>query len=240
MRKPMLDTEWDKNVGTAGSPVSFLHEYAVGLIWGSVNANIGLNLKRTAFHEPNIRPVTLPTLEGGMSDDLSAGVDKVIIPDNLNSVAGYLPDLLCLQDSRPVRVIEVVVTSPLPPAKLKAFGNLGLEVVQVPVKNEDELMALFPSTFRDRLEWWSYYPDKEDRAKETEGQIEARGRTSIQAISNSAINEFACHLMQCDPEHRRAFLTLMRDIGNLESLYPLSPDTPKYEALVGAMSNELT
>ena len=29
----LTDKEWSRNVGTEAFPVSFLHEYAVGLIW---------------------------------------------------------------------------------------------------------------------------------------------------------------------------------------------------------------
>ena len=173
MRKAMLDeSEWGKNVGTAGFPVSFLHEYAVGLIWDALNANTG--------------PVTLPTLEGGMSDDVLAGVDKVIIPDNLNAVAGYVPDILCLRDSRPVRLIEVVVTSPVTAHKLTAITNLGVEVVQVPVRNEGELMALFPSTLPDKLQWWcSYHKDEAvfQNAREKTGELE--GHQTIRTFAKA-------------------------------------------------------
>ena len=99
MNKEMLtEKEWSRNVGTDAFPVSFLHEYAVGLIWDMLHSGEGL--------------VQLPLLDGSLTSNLMDGVDKVIIPDALQSIAGYIPDISLLQDSRPIRCIEIVVTNP--------------------------------------------------------------------------------------------------------------------------------
>ena len=239
MPKAMLDeSEWGKNVGTAGFPVSFLHEYAVGLIWDALNAT-------------NAGPVTLPTLEGGMSDDVLAGVDKVIIPDNLNAVAGYVPDILCLRDSRPVRLIEVVVTSTVTAHKLTAITNLGVKVVQVPVRNEDELMALFPDSILPEMpRWWTAYRKMEavlqDARRDTFESIDVSRMLRpgvgdrLQQRADQHILDVIRDLRKCSPLVRRDFLALMREIGTLESLYPLRPDGPKYKTLFSLLSNEST
>ena len=147
MTKPMRsEKDWSRNVGTGTYPVSFLHEYAVGLIWDQLHLNSGA--------------VTLPTLDGNISEDVMSGVDKVIIPDSLQSIAGFIPDISMLQDARPVRCIEVVVTNPVPPKKVAAMQNLGVEVIQVPVRNEKELCALVPIEL-EKNSWWPKYTQDE-------------------------------------------------------------------------------
>lgn len=223
--KPMLDaSDWGRNVGTAAFPVTFLHEYAVGLLWDWLNSNTG--------------PVRVPTLEGDLSEDVLAGIDKVIIPDNLNAVAGYVPDILCLYDSRPVRLIEVVVTSPVTLGKMTALTNLGVEVVQVPVRNETELMALFPSTMPDKFRWWASYNKDEQvfqDARKASG-VSWRGTRQFrmlnaQETADEAITSLTDHLFRCSPSVRRNFLSVLRGMGTLESLYPLRLENPKYESL---------
>ena len=92
--EPLLpEDEWTKNVGSESYPVSFLHEYAVGLIWDLLHTQKG--------------PVKLPTMDGSRSGDVVADIDRIIIPDALQSVAGYIPDISLLKDSRPVRCVEV-------------------------------------------------------------------------------------------------------------------------------------
>ena len=76
--EPLLpEDEWAKNVGSESYPVSFLHEYAVGLIWDLLHTQKG--------------PVKLPTMDGSRSGDVVADIDRIIIPDALQSVAGYIP-----------------------------------------------------------------------------------------------------------------------------------------------------
>jgi hypothetical protein len=221
----MLDeSEWGRNVGTAAFPVTFLHEYAVGLIWDWLNSNTG--------------PVELPTLEGELSENVLDGVDKVIIPDNLNAVAGYVPDILCLHDSRPIRLIEVVVTSPVTVSKTAALTNLGVEVIQVPVRNEDELMALFPSAMPNKLRWWPSYNRGETVFEDVwkASGVNWKGTRQYkilndQEMADKAIKSLIGHLVRCSPSVRRDFLSVLRGMGSLESLYPLRLENPKYESL---------
>ena len=223
MVKPMMiEKEWFRNVGTGNHPVTFLHEYAVGLIWDMLHANAG--------------PVQLPTLDGSLSDDLLDGTDKVIIPDSLQSVAGYIPDISLLKDSRPIRVIEVVVTNPLPPDKVTAMRNLGVDVVQVQVRNEQELVALVHKATKANRRWFPKLV--ENHYKEIRSKLGVNWRGSrqyraleAQRIADKAINDLLSNLTYCSPEVRRDFLEVVKHLDSLESLYPLHPDNPKKDIM---------
>ena len=99
MSNPMLtEAEWSRNVGTQSFPVSFLHEYAVGLLWDALQGKDAVIVK---------------TMDGNMSRNLKEGVARVVIPDAMQPIGGVVPDLALLdKDLHPVRIIEVVVTSP--------------------------------------------------------------------------------------------------------------------------------
>ena len=223
MTRLLPDAEWSKNVGSESYPVSFLHEYAVGLIWDLLHAQTG--------------PVELPTIDGGRSRDVMADIDQVIIPDALQAIAGYIPDISLLKNARPVRCIEVVVTSPVPPQKVKAIGNLGVEMLQVPVRNEDDLRALFPATEATKSWWWPGYSGDEEGFQSLMRKMGVNWRGTrayrileAQGQANQAINALIDNLSRCSPEVRRAFVARLNDISGLGSLYPLRKDNPKYAA----------
>ena len=219
MTKPMLnEKEWSRNVGTSSYPVTFLHEYAVGLIWDMLTAKTGT--------------VQLPTLDGSLSEDLMTGVDRVIIPDALQAIAGYIPDISLLRDVRPVRVIEVVVTNPLPLNKVTAMQNLGVEVIQVPVRNEDELLALFPTSVvtEKGIGWWPKYGEKERRAF-SKKRFSSKSILDEQGDADREINALMRNLSRCSPEVRREFIEVLKQVSSLESLYPVRPDNPKKKVL---------
>ena len=226
MNKEMLTKgEWSRNVGSEAFPVSFLHEYAVGLIWDLLHVNSG--------------PVHLPLLDGSLSDNLMEDVDKVIVPDALQSIAGYIPDISLLQDSRPIRCIEVVVTNPVTEQKAKAIKNLGVELLKVPVRNEDELRSLFAATPEATRLWWAKRYERNERQGETLYLADKRrigfkwrgSPSSWQGQADRAILDLMDNLYWCSPEVRRAFLAQLRDLDSLESQYPIRPDNPKYESL---------
>lgn len=225
MNKEMLTKEeWSRNVGSEAFPVSFLHEYAVGLIWDMLHRNAG--------------PVHLPLLDGSLTGDLMEGVDKVIIPDALQSVAGFIPDISLLQDSRPVKCIEVVLTNPVPDLKVAAISNLGVELLQVPVRNEDEVRSLFSEAPEEKSWWWARYSTNEETVRAAQKRMGVNWRASRlnrilegQGQADRAILELLNNLSRCSPEMRRAFVARLCEIDNLESLYPIRPDNPKYESL---------
>ncbi len=222
----LTDKEWSRNVGTEAFPVSFLHEYAVGLIW-----DILVHSKSSS--------VRLPLLDGTLSRNLMEDVDKVIIPDALQSIAGRIPDISLLRDSRPIRCIEVVVSNPVPREKAKAIENLGVELFEVPVRNEDELRSLFLSAPEQTRPWWAKRDETNERQGETlylddKRRIGYRMRgspASWQAQADKAILDLMDNLHWCSPEVRRAFLACLQDMDSLESLYPIRPDNPKYKSL---------
>ena len=229
--KPMLsEKEWSRNVGTAGFPVSFLHEFAVGLIW---------DLLHTATS-----PLELPTMDGGRSVDVRDGIDQIILPDALQSIGGYTPDISLLKNSRPIRCIEVVVTSPVPPHKLAAIQNLGVELVQVPVRNEDDLRALtgIESTAAGH-DWWARFNADEKIFQDVRAKtgVNWRGTRQYRILerqkqADQSVNTLMDDLSRCSPEVRRAFVAKLSNIPSLGSLYPIRKDNPKYKVLYPEVS----
>ena len=226
MKNDMLsEKEWFQNVGSEGYPVSFLHEYAVGLIWDLLQSGAA--------------PIHLPLLDGTQSVNLMEGVDKVIIPDALQSIAGFIPDISMLKDSRPIRCIEVVVTNPVRDQKVAAIRNLGVELLQVPVRNETELRSLFAATPEPKRMWWAKRHETNERKGETLYLADKRrigfswrgSPSSWQRQADKEILELMDNLYWCSPEVRRQFLACLHDMNSLESLYPIRPDNPKYESL---------
>lgn len=218
MSKQMLtEAEWSRNVGTPASPVSFIHEYAVGLLWDMLQG------KDT---------VVIKTIDGTMSGNLIQGVDRVVIPDSMQPIGGCIPDLALLdKDLRPVRVIEVVVSSPPTEEKLNKLKRLeqrGIEVVQVPVRNEDELKALISSVPNGRKPKWAYEWSATVFAQM--GIINIPRQQDIrreQSSADSKVKELITALIQCKPETRRQLVKVLEELDSLESCYPLSPTNPK-------------
>lgn len=199
-RQMLSEAEWSQNVGTHAFPVSFLHEYAVGLLWDALHTN---------------HSVTVKTMDGSMSDNLMHGVERVVIPDSMQPIGGCIPDLALLdKDLRPVRVIEVVVTSPPTEDKAEKLNLLeqrGVEVVLVPVRNEEELKALVPTPIDGQKITWSYGLRRRIRPGGPDSKIE----------------ELIDALIHCLPETRRKLVRMMEELDSLESCYPLSPNNPK-------------
>ena len=213
----LTEDEWDRNVGTQAFPVSFLHEYAVGLLWD-------------ALHGKN--PVTVKTMDGSMSNNLLDGVDRVVIPDSMQPIGGCIPDLALLDKNlRPVRIIEVIVNSPPTEDKANKLERLqqrGVEVVLVPVRNEEELKALVPASIDGRKPNWAY--EWSPTVFDQMGIINIPRRSQIrrnQLGADNKIEESINALIQCHPETRRKLVKVMSDLDSLESRYPLSPKNPK-------------
>ena len=229
MSKPMLtESDWSRNVGTQSFPVSFLHEYAVGLLWDRLHGN---------------DPVIVTTMYGRTSTNLKDGTDRVVIPDSMQPIGGCIPDLALLDENlRPVRVVEVVVTSPPTGEKMEKLKRLeerGVEVVLVPVRNEVELKALVPTeTDGKRINWaysWSPW------VFEQVGIINFPRMSSIriaQGTADAKVGELINAIVQCDPETRRRLGRLLDELGSLEAAYPLSPKNPKRTNLTSNGGNE--
>lgn len=224
MSQMLSDQEWRRNVGTEAYPVSFLHEYAVALIYDQLILG---------------NDVQLPLLNGERSGNVMEGVGHVAFPDSLQAIGGYLPDIALYDSSfRVIRVIEVVVTNPVPNNKLHSLESRGVEVLQVPVQNEDDVRALCPSTDADKPWWWPKFHSEETVFKEARraSGVNWQGTRQYRLLSgqeqaDKAINELIGNLSRCSPEARRAFVLRFKDIASLESLYPIRNENPKREVL---------
>ena len=223
MKQMLRDQDWRRNVGTESFPVSFLHEYAVALIYDQLIVG----------HD-----VQLPLIDGERSGNVMEGVGHVNFPDSLQAIGGYLPDI-ALYDStfRVLRVIEVVVTKTVPNEKLKSLENRGVEVLQVPVRNEDELRGLCLSPDSRRPWWWPKIQRVEAVSRETRQKIGVNERAmqrqilSGQEQADKEIRKLMGYLSRCSPEVRREFVAWLENIDSLESLYPVRQENPKREVL---------
>ena len=176
--------------------------------------------------------VTVKTIDGSTYGNLKEGADRVVIPDSMQPIGGCIPDLALLdKDLRPVRVIEVVVTSPPTSekmAKLEQLQNRGVEVVQVPVRNEDELKALVPSQNDGLKPKWDYAWNATifDQVSVINIPRQQQIRTT-QLGADRKVQELIHALIRCQPETRRQLVKVLEELDSLESRYPLSPKNPK-------------
>ena len=202
--------EWFKNVGTHSYPISYLHEYAIGLIWDLLNHR-DTRLNNKHFQEK---------LSGTVWEGVMVGVERVVLPDSIQPIAGFIPDLALLdKEHKVVRVIEVVTTNPPNSDKLKTLADRGIEVLQVPVRTETDLRALFPGIEDGNgIKWWHHLEDVEQDFGDFDAQRQA----------DRAVDQFMRSLTTCSPSKRVEFLGFLKDMSSsLESLYPLRPDNPK-------------
>ena len=205
--------------------MSLLHEYAVGLLWDALQGGNAVEVK---------------TIDGSMSGNLLDGVDKVVIPDSMQPIGGYIPDLGLLgKDLRPVRVIEVLVTQAPKKGKLERLQSRGVDIVQVPVRNEEELKDLVTSVSDGQKPRWAY------RWKawvfDRMGIINLPRRQHIkssQTQANNKIQELIATLTGCEPEMRRQLTKVLAELDSLESLYPLSPKNPKADTIRSAIHHK--
>ena len=118
------------------NPESFLHARAVALLYDELTR---------PEPKPEVRVRLTPS--GDWSDDLRAGVESVKVPGEWDSVGGIVPDLILYGEdaSKPLRIIEVVVSSPPDKAKqekLILLERRGVDVVVIKVGKIQDLMDL--------------------------------------------------------------------------------------------------
>ena len=228
MSNQMLsEDEWARNVGTAAFPVSFLHEYAVGLLWDVLQTE---------------DEVVVKTIDGNASGNLREGVERVVIPDAMQPIGGCIPDLALLdRNLLPVRVVEVVVTSPPTPSKKEKLDKLqerGVEVVIIPVRNEEELKGLAPSKFDGSKPDWAYQWNH--KLLDQIGIINIPRQDGIirgQRGADRQVEELIKTLVMCRPDVRRRLAKVLQEIDSLDSCYPLSPKNPKRIADASKLSD---
>ena len=212
-----MKSKWHSNVGTNNVPVSYLHEYAIALLWDE--------LEKGLLMKSEVRVRTLP--QGDFSSNLLEGIARVRIPDSLTPIGGYSPDIALFDEAdSPIRVIEVDVTSPPSSSKLESLRKRGVDVIVVKVTSEDDLKDL------------CWVPVEARFARNLRVDVMRKWSVSAEAIytsrqrpSNKRIEELCRDLQSCSPETRRQLLNVIRNMDTLESLSPLSPWNPKKEIL---------
>ena len=209
------------NVGTATYPVSRLHQRTVALLYDE------LTRPRYDWEETPLKVRLEP--QGELSHDIRADVETVKMPDEWTSVGGVVPDLICYNaDDKPVRIIEVVVTSPPSndkQAKLENLRKRGVDVVVVTVRDEKDLPELcwVPSDIR-----FSSWTAKDKRSRNYARNSYVRG---ISMAYDRAVMDLIKDLTGCSPQVRRQFLNVLRALGDLDSLHPIRRDNPLREQL---------
>ena len=126
-----------QNAGAQGNPVTFLHERTVALLYDELT-----------LRDVNIPEVRVRLTPGGdWSHDLREGVKSAKVPGEWDSVGEIMPDLILYGEdtSKPLRIIEVVVSNPPNKAKqekLDTLGRRGVDVVVVKVSTDQDLKDL--------------------------------------------------------------------------------------------------
>lgn len=205
------EKQLSRNVGTKNFPVTFLHEYGVAVIYDM------LTLRRGGS-------VQLPVMEGGLSGNVLEGVAHHTIPAEGQGIAGNYPDIALLDaQHKAIRVIEVIVTSPVEDSKMARYLNLGIDVIQVPIRTAEELEALCPvHLFKKRM------PRDPFRMRHSEDEpTEWAWERHTQGRPNHTIDELIDALIMCSPSIRRRFAKALSELNSLDALYPLQPDNPK-------------
>ena len=158
-----------------------------------------------------------------MSGNLLEGVTKVIIPDpEWDQVGRIVPDLALFgpeHDSKPVRIIEVVVYSPPDKAKrqkLDALIRRGVDVVEILVKSERDVIDLC----------WEH-------SEPTFRVLQRRRKRPFAPVSadRSSVRTLINDLRRCSAVERRELFDILNSLDSVESLAPLSPDNPLREKL---------
>ena len=216
---------WQTNVGTQEHPVSYLHEYAVAMIWEALHTSSA---------------VYICDEDGGLSCNLKEGMARVDIPDATTAIAGSIPDLAIYDENhRPIRVIEVEYTNKPNPDKLVRLNNLGIDVVIARVHNQARLFSLIRTEGELNKEKRTYRSHANLAIARSGGRLNAKGQRVDRMVSkaNETIKGFMDALAWCSPELRREFCEMMfgqDGLRGIHALYPISSLNPKYEALRNA------
>lgn len=207
-------SKWTRNVGTPDHPVSYLHEYAVALIWDRLRVG-GCFVKTTSSNE--YEHISVP--KGG----------RIAIPDELTPIGGMVPDIAIYDsDHRPVTVVEVQVTSSPSKDKMSRLERLGVKMVIVPVPNHEALLTMFQPVSVEELFHSIYIPSfyygHTNLLRRYEGGKERRQ-------ANYAIGDLIRHLKMCDPALRQELRTVLDELDSIESQHPILPGNPKLPTL---------
>ena len=212
------DAIMNRNVGTPGAPVTFLHQRAVALLYDE--------LTRPAIDEPEVKARLTPG--GDWSHDLRAGVKSVKIPGEWDQVGGIVPDLILYGEdtSKPLRIIEVVVSNPpdkLKQEKLDTIARRDVDVVVVKVEKGEDLMGLCRVTQNYRFTSLSSL----DYPHHANGQYLRRQHDA----KDQMVKDLIIAIASCSPPLRRDLRNLLNQLDTLDSLYPIRPTNPLKDQL---------
>ena len=207
---------WTQNVGTPDHPVSYLHEYAVALIWDRLNAG-GCFVKTTSNEYEHI---SLP--KGG----------RIAMPDELTPIGGMVPDIAIYDsDHRPVSVVEVQVTSSPSENKLARLERLGVKMVVVPVPNEEALPTMFRPVSTEELFPGIGIPSRYYGHTNLLKRVERRRSGRHPDDANHAVSNLIKSLKMCDPSLRQELRAVLDELDSIESQHPILPGNPKLPIL---------
>ena len=224
-------SKWTKNVGTPDYPVSYLHEYAVALIWDRLSAG-GCFVRTTSSNE--YEHISVP--EGG----------RIAIPDELTPIGGMVPDIAIYDsDHRPVTVIEVQVTSSPSENKVARLERLGVKMIIVPVSNQEALLTMFQPVTVEELFRSIHIPNQfyghtnliNKQWDNVVGSLSASGRqrrsSSYRQLqqANNAVAELIASLKMCDPSLRQELRAVLDELDSIESQHPILSGNPKLPVL---------
>ena len=204
-------SKWTKNVGTPDHPVSYLHEYAVALIWDRLNAG-GCFVKTTSSNE--YEHISVP--KGG----------RIAIPDELTPIGGMVPDIAIYDsDHRPIAVVEVQVTRAPSENKRERLERLGVRMIIVPVPNQEALLTMFqPVPVEELFTEYNpcFYYGHTDRLS---------GLGFERDKANYAVQDLIRFLKMCHPGLRQELRAVLDELDSIESQHPILPNNPKLSVL---------
>ena len=241
---------WGSNVGSDSHPVTYLHEYAVALLWETVETYGGCFVNTMT----------------GWEQVFKHSVASLIVPTDLQAVGGLVPDLAIYdKQHNPKTIFEVVVTNPpsiSKSEKLKKLQERGIQVIVtkrlVSEKDLEDFVRTFEEHKRMEQDSWpvldvrDYFKPEHSYIKhfmEDESfrkflpHVETAGVGLIapeirslmverQREANSNILGLMQNLAFCEPYVRREFFRMMNVAGrDIHARFPISPSNPKSEVL---------
>ena len=222
-----MSIDWAKNVGTNGNPVSYLHERAVALLYDELKPrrDEGNPPKGAVLRGPHRAEVRVRLPDGSLSHNIREGMVKLKVPGEWDQVGGVVPDLIMYgDDETPIRIIEVIVTSPPTKnkrGKLNSLVKRGVDVVEVVVRNPEDLLTLC----------WTPVTPGFPPSKLVSGRGARLFATAEYSTPVRCAESLARAIRLSTPKARRELYAVLRELGSLDSLFPVLPDNPKAEIL---------
>ena len=222
-----MSIDWAKNVGTNGNPVSWLHERAVALLYDELKPrrSEGNPGKGEIFRGPFRAEVRVLLADGTLSRNIREGMAELKVPDEWTNVGGVVPDLIMYgEDGAPIRIIEVIVTSPPTKYKRSQLNSLvkrGVDVVEVVVRTPEDLLTLC----------WTPVTPGFPPSKLIAGHGARLFETEEYSHTIQSVGNLAKAIRMSSPKERRELYAVLRELGSLDSLFPVLPNNPKGEIL---------